>query len=457
MKEKTLAAVLLAALLGVAAGVSFTSSAVATPGAHNPFHIISQLSRVLVLIENEYVDVVERNRLIEGAIKGMVAELDPHSSYLPASDFSTFKSDTEGEFGGVGVEVDFRNDAITVIAPIEGSPADRGGIEPGDQIVAIDRKPVRGKSMDELVKLMRGAPNTAVEVSVRRRRAESLLHFTLVREVIEVASVASKRLDGDIAYLRIKQYQRGTHIELLEAIGQLRSQADAALRGAILDLRNNPGGLVSEAVAVADEFLDKGSIYSTRRRDAIVDEVSATTGGSFTDAPLVVLVNEFSASAAELVAGALQDNDRAKVVGTVTFGKGSVQSIIDLPYGSGLRLTTLRYYTPDGHAIQAHGIHPDIVLSPTSLGDSSRQVLREQDLENHLPAEQGGSPPPLPKPLLPPLNPSYEKEEDPGVSPTHLGVARVVPSDPTNGPDFALSVAFQLLRTAVAEQTPMSR
>ncbi len=451
MKTKTFAALLVATLCGSGIGFFCATSALATPGSHNPFHLISQLSRVLVLIENEYVDVVERNRLIEGAIKGMVAELDPHSSYLPASDFATFKSDTKGEFGGVGVEVDFRNDTVTVIAPIEGSPADRGGVKPGDQIVAIDRKSVRGKSMDDLVKLMRGAPTTSVEISVRRRDHEALLHFVLVREVIEVASVASKRLDGDIAYLRIKQYQRGTHIELLDAIGRL--QSDASLAGAILDLRNNPGGLVTEAVAVADEFLNAGSIYSTRRRDTIVDEVNATSGGSFPERPLIVLVNEFSASAAELVAGALQDNGRAKVVGTVTFGKGSVQSIVDLPFGAGLRLTTLRYYTPAGHAIQAQGIHPDIVLSATSLGDSTRQILREQDLENHLPAEHFTTRA-LADPLEPP--PSLAgpgTEEVPGVSPTHLGVARIVPNDPSNGPDFALSVAYQMVRAETTRRT----
>jgi carboxyl-terminal processing protease len=448
MKKKTFAALLAATVLGFGAGVVCSTSAQATPGAHSPFHIISQLGRVLVLIENEYVDVVERGRLIEGAIKGMVSELDPHSSYLRAEDFANFKSDTEGEFGGVGVEVDFSNDTVTVIAPIEGSPAARGGVKPGDQILAIDRRAVRGKSMDDLVKLMRGAPNTSVEIAIRRQGHDELLHFTLVREVIEVASVASKSLYGNVAYLRIKQYQRGTHLELLQAIGGLRSDS-GPITAAILDLRNNPGGLVTEAVAVADEFLGGGLIYSTRRRDTVVDELTATSGGALTDVPLVVLVNEFSASAAELVAGALQDNGRAKVVGMVTFGKGSVQSIIDLPFGAGLRLTTLRYYTPGGHAIQAQGIHPDVVLEPTLLRDRSSQLVREEDLENHLPAEGKQTPPEGPTPAQP-LGPARTptSEEIPGISPTHLGVARVIPDDPTDGPDFALSVAYQMIRAA---------
>lgn len=446
MKKKTFAALLATLGIGFAAGAVSTSTASATPGSHSPFHIISQLGRVLVLIENEYVDVVERGRLIEGAIKGMVAELDPHSSYLSAEDFATFKGDTEGEFGGVGVEVDFSNDTVTVIAPIEGSPADRKGVEPGDQIIAIDRKAVRGKSMDDLVKLMRGAPNTSVEISIRRRGHDEPLHFDLVREVIEVSSVASKRLSGDIAYLRLKQFQRGTHLELLQAVGALLTE-ETPLAGAILDLRNNPGGLVSEAVAVADEFLPGGLVYSTRRRDTIVDEVAATSGGALSAVPLVVLVNEFSASAAELVAGALQDNHRAKVVGMVTFGKGSVQSIIDLPFGSGLRLTTLRYYTPNGHAIQAQGIHPDVILDPTALRDRNAPIPREADLDNHLPAEANtrttGPSPLAPVHVTKPSGAS--PVEEPGISPTHLGVARVVPDDPTNGPDFGLSVAYRLL------------
>lgn len=304
--------------------------------------------------------------------------------------------------------------------------------------------------MDDLVKLMRGAPNTSVEISVRRHGREELLHFTLVREVIEVASIASKSLVGNVAYLRIKQYQRGTHLELLQAIGGLLSDS-GPITGAILDLRNNPGGLVSEAVAVADEFLGQGLIYSTRRRDSVVDEVTATSGGALTHVPLVVLVNEFSASAAELVAGALQDNGRAKVVGMVTFGKGSVQSIIDLPFGSGLRLTTLRYYTPAGHAIQAQGIRPDVVLEPTALRDRASQLVREEDLENHLPAEGPKSPlTNAPVHTRPPTQ-TPRSDEVPGISPTHLGVARVIPDDPTNGPDFALSVAYQMVRTAQAQ------
>lgn len=441
MRRTTCATIVGALAAGFVAGAICVSVATATPGAHSPYALVAQFARVLVLVENEYVDAVDRNRLIEGAIKGLVSELDPHSSYLEAADYTTFKGDTQGEFGGVGIEVDFRNDTVTVMAPIEGSPADRAGILPGDVIVSINRRSVQGRTMDDLVKLMRGPAQSQVDLSVRRRGRPGLLHFTLTREVIEVASVASKALKDNVAYLRVKQFQRGTHVELLQALGDVQTELNAVVGGAILDLRNNPGGLVSEAVAVADEFLTRGGIYATRKRDTVVDEVFATDGEALPKVPLVVLVNEFSASAAELVAGALQDNLRATVVGATTFGKGSVQAIIDLPNGAGLRLTTLRYYTPSGHAIQAHGIIPDVTVEATYADDPGYSVLREADLENHLPAEQQA-----PAASAPSGVPSKRTVEQSGVSPTHFGVARVVPFDPTNGPDVALSIGYQLVK-----------
>lgn len=442
MRRTTCAAMVAALGAGFLAGAFCVSVATATPGEHSPYSLVAQFARVLVLVENEYVDAVDRGRLIEGAIKGLVSELDPHSSYLEESDYTTFKGDTQGEFGGVGVEVDFRNDTVTVMAPIEGSPADRAGILPGDVIVSINRRSVQGRTMDELVKLMRGPAKTEVDLSIRRRGRAGLLHFRLVREVIEVASVSSKALKDDIVYLRVKQFQRATHLELLQALGDLQLELNGGIKGALLDLRNNPGGLVSEAVAVADEFLSQGGIYATRKRNTVVDQVFATDGEALPQIPLVVLVNEFSASAAELVAGALQDNLRATVVGATTFGKGSVQSIIDLPNGAGLRLTTLRYYTPAGKAIQAHGIVPDVVVEATYADDPGYSVLRESDLENHLPAEQQTSP----RRPEPPTAAGKRTVEQSGLSPTHFGVARVVPFDPTNGPDVALSIGYQLVR-----------
>lgn len=425
-----------------AGGALSAHLATATPARESPYEMLEQLGRVLVLIENEYVEPVDRRRLVEGAIKGMVAELDPHSGYLPPQDWAIFQSDTEGKFGGVGVEVDFRDEYVMVIAPIEGSPAERAGVRSGDHIVAIDNKSVRDKSPDDLIRSMRGAPGTKVILSVKRAGKEDLLHFTLTREVIVVASVAHKLLDGSIGYVRVKQFQNGTHDELLEAAAKLRKANGGELGGVILDLRNNPGGLVDEAASVADEFLIGGVIYTTRHRDKVIDEAKAGRGGVLRRGPLVVLVNEYSASAAELVAGALQDQRRGTVVGAKTFGKGSVQTLIDLPGRAGLRLTTMRYYTPSGRAIQAQGIRPDVLVEAAYVADKTFGVVRESDLENHLPAEGApGSAPPAD--AGPPAADAGTGDGGPG---THLGVTRDVANDPTGGADLALSIGYQIVR-----------
>jgi carboxyl-terminal processing protease len=432
--------------LAVAVAVVRTSRvASATTERENPYALLSQLGRVLTWIENEYVDPVDRRTLLEGALEGMVAKLDPHSAYLPPEDYAIFQSDTEGRFGGVGVEVDFGEDWVTVIAPIEGSPAERAGVRPGDRIVAIDHSAVRGKSPGELVRHMRGAPQSKVLLTISRPGAEKYLYFTLTREVISVASVASKLLVGNVGYLRIKAFQMGTHSELLEQLGQLRKKAGGAPRGIVLDLRNNPGGLVNEATAIADEFLTQGVVFTTRRRGKVVDEFRASSGGALQKGEVVILANEYTASSAELLGAALQDNRRAKVVGAKTFGKGSVQTIVDLPGGAGLRLTTLRYYTPLGHAIQAEGIKPDVSV-PSPGGDFG--VVREKNIDGHLPAEPGGSSE-TPTPGLDPSQaapPSGSRE--PPLS------SRTVPDDPRSGTDPALAIAYQMLTGALA--TPSS-
>jgi carboxyl-terminal processing protease len=420
------------------------------PERPDPYRLLDQVGRVLEIVENDYYEPVDRSQLLEGALKGMVGSLDPHSTYLAAQDFEIFQGDTEGRFGGIGVEVDFDDGRITVISPVEGSPADRAGIRPGDAIVAIDGQPVRGKRPDALVKQMRGLAGTHVAITVRREGAKGLLEFDLVREVISVASVAGKLLDGHIAYLRIKGFQLGTHTELLQTIGQLRAEANGPLQGVLLDLRNNPGGLVSEAVAVADEFLSGGVIFSTRHRGRVLHEARAGRAGALTRGPMVVLLNEFSASAAELLAGALKDNHRAHVVGTKSFGKGSVQTIIDLPEGAGLKLTTALYYTPRGRAIQAQGVEPDVLVEPGYVAGKGYQVVREQDLEGHIPAQDAGKKPEVAKPPTPPrpggapsgAGATESALADPDL---HLGVARNVPRNPTGGKDFALSIGYQIV------------
>jgi carboxyl-terminal processing protease len=425
-----------------AGGAVARSPALASTAAESPYELLDQMARVLVLVETEYVEPVDRARLTEGAIKGMVAELDPHSAYMPKPDYAIFQSDTEGSFAGIGVEVDFRDDAVVVIAPIEGSPADHAGVRPGDRILAIDNVSIRGRSPDELVRQMRGPAGTEVLLTIRREGEEKYRYFKLRREVIRVSSIKSKLLDAGIAYLRVKQFQSGTHQELLEAYAKLRDSAGGDVAGVLLDLRNNPGGLVDEASAVADEFLSGGVIYTTRRRGQIVSEVRADPKGVLRRGPVVVLVNEYTASAAELVAGALLDQSRAPVVGTPTFGKGSVQTVLDLPGGAGLRLTTMRYYTPSGHSIQARGVQPSVLIKSGYVPDQAIGVVREADLPNHLPTEGAA-----PKPAAP-AAPQAGAPAD-----TDLGVAREVPSDPTKSTDFQLSVAYQIV-TGVMSAKP---
>jgi len=432
-------------LAAFAGGAMASHLASATPQTASPYAPFDQLARVLVLVENQYVDPTQRAKVTDGAIKGMVAELDPHSAYMNPSEYALFQGETEGKFGGVGVEVDAKSpDYVTVIAPIEGSPAARAGIRSGDQIISIDGRTTRGERLDKLVTMMRGPAGSTVRVTVRRAGVSEPITFTLAREEIHVKSVAAKRLVGDIAFIRLKQFQEGTHDELLRAAAKLRAESKAPLTGVILDMRNNPGGLVDEAEAIADEFLSSGVIYTTRHRGRILDEAKAHSGGAFASLPIVALVNEYSASSAELVAGALQDSHRGTIVGAPTFGKGSVQTIFDLPGGAGLRLTTMRYYTPSGRSIQAEGIRPDLLIqsaTPTAPGE----IVRERDLEGHLAAERPSEG----------ARPRAEIDQRPNVvidtkrKPEDGAFNAEIPIDPEKGNDVALAEGYRILRKAM--------
>ncbi|MBN2196256.1 MAG: S41 family peptidase [Polyangiaceae bacterium] len=414
------------------------SPALADTAPDSPYRAVDQMARVLALIEDEYVEPVDHERLVTGAIRGMVGELDPHSEYLVVRDYTQFQEDTEGRFAGIGVEVDFRDDAVVVLAPIEGTPAARAGIRPGDHIIAIDGESVRGLAPTILVERMRGRPGTAVRLTVTREHVSGVLVFTLVREIVRVPSVAARRLARDVGYVRIKQFQTGTHTELLQALGELRR--GRPLVGILLDLRNNPGGLVDEASAVADEFLVSGTVYSIRRRGRVVDTIRATPNGALRRGPVVVLVNEYTASAAELVAGALQDHHRAVVIGARTFGKGSVQTILDLPGGDGLRLTTMRYYTPNGRAIQAQGVEPTIRVEGRYDPRPPDTIVRESDLDHHLPAEGATvEAPPARTKAGPP------EDEPPPPRGSTLPPVNELPEDPTGEADLVLSLGYQLL------------
>jgi carboxyl-terminal processing protease len=418
-----------AAFLG---GAVTGASGFAKDGNPSAYAPLAQLAQVLVQIENSYVDPVERNKILDGAIKGMTAELDPHSAYMTPKDFKRFNEDTEGSFAGIGVEVDFKNDAITVLAPIPGTPAALAGVESGDRIVAIDNKPLAGLAIPKVIRLMRGPAGTRIRITVKRKGKSEPLSFDIVRKVIQVRSVESKRLLSGIGYLRIKQFQSNTHIELLQEVTALRRSNEGALVGIVLDLRSNPGGLVNEARAVADEFLAAGTIFSTRHRAKTINTATATSGGALAKLPTIVLVNEYSASSSELVAGALQDHKRAAIWGAPTFGKGSIQTIFQLPYGAGLRLTTMRYYTPSGRAIQANGIQPDVLVRYQSDQKKALKPLREGDLDGHLAAE-----------AKPGGNKSRRVLE--GVTrPRYRAISKLNP-DPRKNDDFALEQAHSHL------------
>ncbi len=386
------------------AGALAERSASAIPPRASAYRRLGVLSQVMAHIENSYVDAVDEDRLIDGAIRGMVGTLDPHSSYLNAEEYALLESDTTGQFGGVGVEIDARGDYLTVIAPIAGSPAARAGVRAGDEILQIEGRDARGLDVDEAVRRMRGAPGSHVRVVLQRRGQSEPLRLDLVREVVHVSSVESHVMEGGVGYLSIKSFQERASDEVGRALDELTRASNGRLRGLVLDLRNDPGGLLDEAIFIADEFLAEGVIVSTRGRDGSAqDEARAHAAGTRPDFPVVVLVNEYTASAAEILAGALQDHRRATLVGTRTFGKGSVQTVVDLPDGGALKLTIARYFTPSGRSIQAQGIAPDVQVEQVALPDapapgSPEAPERERDLDQHLPNNESNDPPPVEAP-----------------------------------------------------------
>ncbi len=444
---------------------SATSVAHGAKANESPHAAVEQLAKVLVQVENRYVDPVDRDRLLTGAIKGMVAELDPHSECFPPKEYGEFTSETTGRFGGVGIEVDGRGEYLTVIAPIEGGPAEAAGVQPGDQIVAIDGVDAKGLSIEKSVRLMRGEPGTKVELTIRRRPAGApasdpgkLYKVSLTRAEIRVPSVQWDALPSGVAWLRIKQFQEKTHDELVDAVGKVKGKIGGKILGVVLDLRRNPGGLVNQAVDVADEFLSGGVVFSMKGQGGkTLEETRASAGGALVGLPTVVLVDETSASAAELLAGALQDQKRATVVGVPTYGKGSVQSIIELPGGAGLKLTTARYYTPNGRSIQAQGIEPDVVVEAARLVETGKAPIpKEKDLQNALPAEGEAKPSSSGGPSIPPL-PGSTPSGDAGAPSGDAGVesAPIPGRKPDLEKDFQLRMAHQSVVGVLAKKKPV--
>jgi len=353
-----------------------------------PIEDLKIFAEIFGKIKSDYVEDIDDSQLLNDAIKGMLDGLDPHTVYLDPESFREMNIDTHGEFGGLGLEVTMENGVIRIVAPIDDTPAHKAGLKSGDLIISMDGVQVKGLSLGESVSLMRGKPGSEIVLTIVRKDRPEPFEVTLKRAIIQLESVRAELLETGFGYVRVIQFQTGTATSLRQQLARLAREAGTALKGLVLDLRDNPGGVLDGAIQVSDTFLRDGLIVSTRGR-AEDSEVtfSASPKDYLNDAPLVVLVNGGSASASEIVAGALQDHGRALILGTTTFGKGSVQTILPMLNGAALKLTTARYYTPNDRSIQATGITPDVVSQPaessqTPDGDASR--LRESDLAGHL-------------------------------------------------------------------------
>ena len=347
---------------------------------------LKTFTEVLSMVKRHYVEDVKSKDLVHGAIKGMLNSLDPHSSFMTQEGYKEMQVETKGEFGGIGIQIGIKDNILTVIAPIEDTPAYKAGIQAGDKILKINTVSTRDMTLQDAVSKMRGAPKTTVTISIMREGWKEIKDFTLTREIIKVKSVKSKVLDSSIGYVKLNQFQEQTSADLAAALKKLNEEKITSL---VLDLRNDPGGLLNSAIDVTSQFLPKGKlVVYTKTRSGDKQEYFTDDNDHFT-LPMIVLVNQGSASASEIVAGALKDWNRAVILGTVTFGKGSVQTVIPLSDGSGLRLTTAKYYTPKGKSIQGTGITPDIIVKlEAKNGAKEHPVVREKDLERHLKNEQ---------------------------------------------------------------------
>ena len=365
--------------------------------SNSTYEDLKVFTDVLGLIQKDYVEETKSKDLIYGAIKGMLETLDPHSAFMPPNMYKEMQEETKGRFEGLGIEITIKDTILTVVSPIEGTPAYKAGVLAGDQIVKIDGESTKNFTLMDSVKRLRGPRGTKVTISILREGFTKPKDFALVREVIPVRSVRHELLEKNYGYIRLSQFQEKTDDEFEKAMKALEEESKGTLRGLILDLRNNPGGLLDQAVKITDRFVESGLIVSVEgRKEDQKMKFYAHPDGKLAHYPLVVLVNGGSASGAEIVAGALQDQGRGLIVGTQTFGKGSVQTIIPLKDGSGLRLTTARYYTPSGRSIQAKGIVPDIIVKPSRL-EEEKEVLTpklpaERDLERHLMDVEKGAP-----------------------------------------------------------------
>ncbi|WP_293761299.1 S41 family peptidase [uncultured Aquitalea sp.] len=432
-----------------------------------PLNELRTFAEVFGRIKQDYVEPVDDKKLINEAIKGMLTGLDPHSDYMDAEAFKELKEGTQGEFGGLGIEIGAEDGLVKVVAPIEDTPAQKAGVKSGDLIVKIDDTPVRGLSLTDAVKRMRGKPGTKVTLTIARKTETKPLVIPITRAVIKTKSVKYKLLEPGYGYVRITQFQEHTIENLADGVAAMYKENKAPLKGLVLDLRDDPGGLLTSAVGVSAAFLPKDAlvVYTEGRtadakmrltanlqnynRPGVADPLAKLPDATH-QVPLVVLVNGGSASASEIVAGALQDHKRAVLVGTQTFGKGSVQSILPLGNAGGIKLTTARYFTPSGRSIQAKGIVPDVVVEDATLTAAEQALrVREVDLENHLSNPNGDESPakaakpaavkPAAPAVVPPAAPASPKPEDKNAKPDN-------PREPNPKNDYQLSQALNILK-----------
>jgi carboxyl-terminal processing protease len=376
----------------VGISVSLTSSVMAEKkteeSAGIPLNELRNFSDIFARIKTDYVEDVDDKTLLENAIRGMLSGLDPHSTYLSPDEYKELKIGTTGKFGGLGIQVGMEDGFVKVISPIDDTPAFHAGLESGDLIIRLDDKSVKGMTLNDAVKIMRGDPGTDIKLTVIREGADKPLPFTVTRDIISVKSVKSRILEPDYGYIRISNFQSKTARDLVSEISNLKKENETELKGLVLDLRNNPGGVLSAAADVSDAFLDEGKLVFTRGRVENSEfEFNAKPGDIMNGLPVVVLINGGSASASEIVAGALQDHKRAVIMGSKSFGKGSVQTIQELRSGGAVKITTARYFTPSGRSIQGEGITPDIILERYEIKDSdddSSLRIKEADLKGSI-------------------------------------------------------------------------
>lgn len=392
MKKKTRALVVFATLTCIALGGLFLgaiSSKTVLAIASDRYEQLQTFSKVLNLVQQYYVEKVDVDKLIQGAIKGMLNELDPHTNYMPKSVFDDFENETSGEFGGLGIEISVQNEILTIISPIEDTPAWKAGIKAGDKVVSINGESTKGMNLVDAAQRIKGKIGSKIVLGIFRDGFEKAKDFTIVRGKIKIRSVKYTDLQNGYAYIRITSFIEKTGSDLKKILNRHKKKYKET-KGLLIDLRNNPGGLLKQAVQISDYFLEEGVIVSTIGRNNKDKEVQyARRGDDLGDFPIIILLNEYSASASEILAGALQDNKRALIMGQRSFGKGSVQSVVRLGDGSGLKLTVARYYTPSGRSIQAEGVEPDVSIenvNPEAFEKAivSKRIRRESDIKGHL-------------------------------------------------------------------------